>query len=235
MAGRRPSVQVHLQKKNQSVPRPTGRIAVSHAGASTVQHCLRLIRILSVFMFAIGLMAATFLANCSITPEQMSRAARSGDLIALQHALDQGLSIDSRNADGLTPLMESARAGNLSAARFLLNHGANVESRARDLSMDSPLAIAARTSQPRIVELLLVHHANPNAANEAGVTPLIFAACSSDGAADMIRELIDAGADPTAVSNTGWTAMAAARDSGDPVVVEMIREAEELTSESVSQ
>jgi ankyrin repeat protein len=186
-----------------------------------VQNCLGFVRVSSVLLFLTALVVAAIASDRSISPDQMARAARSGDLATLEAALDQDLPIDCRNLDGLTPLMESARAGNLTAARFLVNHGADLE--ARVPCMGTSLSIAACNSQPRILELLLAHHANPNAVADGGVTPLMYAAICNNGAEEMTRALLAAGADPHAVSSTGWTARAAALDSNNPTLMKLLK------------
>ena len=185
-----------------------------------MQNCLGFVRVSAVLLFLTALVVAAIASERRISPDQVGRAARSGDLITLQSALDQGLAIDCRNLDGLTPLMESARAGNLSAARFLVNHGADIE--ARIPCMGTSLSIAACNSQPRTLELLLAHHANPNAAADGGVTPLMYAAICNEGAQEMTRALLAAGADPYAVSATGWTARSAALDC-NPTLIKLLK------------
>jgi hypothetical protein len=140
------------------------------------------------------ILAVYLLFIFTLTPahsvEEVTRAARSGDVGILQDALRTGYDLETRNADGFTPLMEAARAGNFTAARFLVEHNANLE--ARSPLLGTPLCLAALNGNSDIVDLLVDHGANPDATTDRGATPLYFAFLASEHSAEMTRVLVSA-------------------------------------------
>ena len=70
---------------------------------------------------------------------------------------------------------------------------------------ECPLCKAAKEGDSDRVDILLAAGANPNAADNSGVTALIFAA--QDGHAKVAKVLLDSGANPNATDNDGWTAL----------------------------
>ena len=64
-----------------------------------------------------------------------------------------------------------------------------------------------------MAKLLVRAGADATARNRYGITPLYLAAVN--GSADMIRMLLDAGADPNGVAPTGETALMTASRTGD--------------------
>ncbi len=100
---------------------------------------------------------------------------------------------------GNTALMFAARVGEIDAARQLIAAGANVDD--TDARGVSATALAAHAGFAEVVELLLEHGAEPNAA-EAGFGALHPAVMRRD--MRMVGALLDHGADPNAVLRT-WT------------------------------
>jgi ankyrin repeat protein len=74
----------------------------------------------------------------------------------------------------------------------------------------------------RMVELLLAHHANVNARNRGGTTPLCYAAAG--GPADLTSLLLADGADVNARDNGGDTALHAAALHGHKDAVQLLLE-----------
>ena len=68
-----------------------------------------------------------------------------------------------------------------------------------------------------MVDALLRAGAKAAAGNRYGVTPLYLAAVN--GNADMIRRLLDAGADPNSVDAGGETALMTAARTGNPAAL----------------
>jgi len=107
---------------------------------------------------------------------------------------------------GLTALLFAARQGTLDCVRVLVKGGADVNQPAADGS--SPLLVAIQNGSWDIARFLLDHEANPNLANSKGWTPLYLAVKTrnqettavpgpgTDGALDLIRALLDRGAEP---------------------------------------
>ena len=100
---------------------------------------------------------------------------------------------------GETALMFAARVGDLASATLLADAGANVDD--RDAWGVSATTLAAHAGHGDLVEFLLEHHADPNAA-QAGVSALHVAIMRRDE--KMIRALLAHGADPNAPVQS-WT------------------------------
>ena len=71
--------------------------------------------------------------------------------------------------------------------------------------------------------LLLQHHADPNIADNNGITPLI--AASKNGCAKIISTLLKASADPTIADNNGQTPLIAASGKGHDGIISTLLQA----------
>ncbi len=151
----------------------------------------------------------------------LSQAAITGNPRIIQALLEAGADPNEPNADGQTPLMMLARTNNLEAALVLLEAGAdaNVVEQWRG---QTALMWAAAQQQPRMVDLLLRHGADPNAQstpNEwdrqvtaeprikvlpvGGLTPLLYAA--REGCSECVARLIEGGAEVDKTDPEGVT------------------------------
>ena len=73
---------------------------------------------------------------------------------------------------------------------------------------DRPLHVAAKLGRLEIVRLLLNWAgADPNTINKPGRTPLMAACACLDNRAEVVRSLLEAGADATLADENGYTAM----------------------------
>ena len=115
--------------------------------------------------------ASAFEANAARAGEEsIWRAAKGGDLAAVERHLQDGAGIDGIDPKfGLTPLVWAALAGRVEAVEWLLQNGAAVNGRARDGG--TPLHAAAFLGRAEVAELLLRHGADPEAKNNNGDTP----------------------------------------------------------------
>ena len=116
------------------------------------------------------------------------QAIRTNALADLK-AVATSESLNARDAQGLTPLVQAAAFGTPDAVGLLLDAGAN-PNQAGALGL-TPLHVAVRDI--RKVRLLLERGASVNALSEAGYTPLMVAAITN-GSEDVVRLLLDAGA-----------------------------------------
>ena len=124
--------------------------------------------------------------------------------------LDSGLSLETREEDGATPLIRAASFGQTATVKLLLERGANVE--AKDQVGITPLIAAACScaivDMPDTldsVKLLLAKKANVNARANEGATALMGAA--SWGRTEIVQLLLESGAEVEARDKEGNTAL----------------------------
>jgi hypothetical protein len=133
--------------------------------------------------------------------------------------LSQGtVKVESRNAQGESPLMIAAIMGQLESAKRLIQRGAEVNKTGW-----TPLHYAASRTESDSVEmvrLMLQHHAYIDAESPNKSTPLMLAA--HYGHADVVRLLLEEGADPTLRNEQGLTAVDFARRAGRDDMAELV-------------
>jgi uncharacterized protein len=111
--------------------------------------------------------------------------------------------VEARNAQDESPLMLAAIKGNIDAVKQLIARDADVNKTGW-----TPLHYAASggaEEHSRIVALLLENHAYIDAASPNGTTPLMMAA--QYGSTEVVKLLLDEGADPTLKNRLGMTAV----------------------------
>lgn len=143
-------------------------------------------------------------------PNTRDAKGQVGLVIALKQESDKAFDallaarntqVEARNAQDESPLMMAAIKGNVEAVRKLIARDADVNKTGW-----APLHYAASggTEQHlRIAALLLENHAYIDAASPNGTTPLMMAA--QYGSAEMVKLLLDEGADPTLKNQLGLT------------------------------
>lgn len=138
-------------------------------------------------------------------------AAADGDPDGAALALRRGADLETRNADGRTPLVVATRAGHPEVAALLLYVGADPN--ARDGVQDSAFLYAGAEGLDRILTLTLAHGADVTSTNRFGGTALIPAA--EGGYATTAQILVEAGVPVDHVNDLGWTALHEAIIYGD--------------------
>jgi ankyrin repeat protein len=108
-------------------------------------------------------------------------AVVAGNVGRLRSALSRGAHVNIRDASQTTALIRAVYLGRFEVASVLLDNGADVNETDTDLpglisGHDTPLHIAAGQGFPKLVELLITHHADLEARNIAKRTPLARAA-----------------------------------------------------------
>lgn len=138
-------------------------------------------------------------------------AAQEGSLKVARFLMKQPtVKVEARNDDGESPLMMAAIKGHLELARALIAHDAEVNKPGW-----TPLHYACSNTEPEssaMVALLLEHHAYIDAASPNRTTPLMMAA--RYGHTDVIKLLLEEGADPSLRNEKGLTAIDFARTAG---------------------
>jgi uncharacterized protein len=146
-------------------------------------------------------------------PLDVFEAASVGDLPRLRGLLDADPALASAFApDGFYPLGLAAFFGHAEAVRLLLASGADVGAVARNPQRVQAIHAAAAARRADIVADLLEHGADPDAVQQAGLTPLMAAARHGDE--DMAGRLLGAGADPGRTDDRGRSARDHARAAG---------------------
>ena len=112
-----------------------------------------------------------------------------------------GAKVDCRGWKKNTLLHSATTDGIIDAMRWLLNHGADANIRS-DNSW-TPLHAAASHAQIECVQVLLDHNANTNIQLDVhGYTPLYLAIDRREDALDVVRLLLEHGADPNLYKNS---------------------------------
>jgi ankyrin repeat protein len=152
---------------------------------------------------------------------QMMDALRRGDRAAFQKLMhDEPGHINKKGPDGSTPLMYAALYGDVDSVRQLLKMGAdpNVQNEA------GATALMWATENLEIVTELVEHGADVNAKSRDSRTPLLIAS-GRNGAAPVVKLLLDHGANPSAHSPAFFdvmTPLAEAAYAGDETVLRML-------------
>jgi len=139
-------------------------------------------------------------------------ADRTGEV---REMLARGMDPNTVDPNGDPMLLIAARSGWETTVDILLTAGAKVD--AQNRFGDRPLAVAALNGKLAIVKKL---HARGGALNPPGWTPLIYAATNNQ--IEVMRYLIDAGANVNAEAPNGTTALMMAARGGHTEAVDLL-------------
>jgi ankyrin repeat protein len=129
-------------------------------------------------------------------------AAENQDADVLRYFLKQGAPLNREDDDGASALLIAAREGRGENLRVLIDAGAAVDLDQSDLN--AALVLTARHGDASTLKLLLKLGAKANSRDDQ-TTALMFAA--EDGTPEMVKALIDEGANVDAVDEDGLTAL----------------------------
>jgi ankyrin repeat protein len=150
----------------------------------------------------------------------LHHAARSTDPAVAALLLDASASLEALNAEGFSPLGIACAAGNWRLARFLIERGAKPEPKDGQPAL---LAAVAGDDDPAGVQLLLRHKARVDARGARQRTALLLA-CAA-GNADIVGELLDAGADRNARDADDMTPLLETARGGHAAVLARLAQA----------
>ena len=149
-------------------------------------------------------------------------ASAAGDCGRIELLLQQdAMLVHENSADGWAPLHLAAGFGGPQATALLLTHGAHVHRFSRNPMHNQPLHACIALSQDcETARLLIAQGADVNMEQAGGYTPLHQAAAA--GNAELVRILLEAGANPECVCHQGKTPADYARERQHDAVVQLL-------------
>ncbi|KAI9745022.1 MAG: hypothetical protein M1818_001300 [Claussenomyces sp. TS43310] len=158
----------------------------------------------------------------------LQAAAVNGDDRMIELLLQAGAEVNAPAAEvfGLTALQAAVERGHITSVHILLSAGADTNAPACMKHGVTALDAAIEEHWPELIKILLEKRANPNG-NTSGTPPLIRAV--SNGQAQIVQWLIEAGADVNALSSGDLPCSAlqeAAADKGDVQIALILLEAQ---------
>lgn len=123
------------------------------------------------------------------------------DLKKLLEIIENGFNITQKDKDGRTILFYAVLDDNGTIVEFLSKNKANLNE--RDILGWSPLHYSAQNYFVDIARTLITYGANLENRDNYGNTPLSRATFASQGRGDMIRLLLNSGADPHNKNGSG--------------------------------
>ncbi|CAL4104166.1 unnamed protein product [Meganyctiphanes norvegica] len=137
----------------------------------------------------------------------------------LEKLLKMNANIDAQDQFQKTPLMMAAEQNKVECVEILVSTGANVS--ATDREGWTALHRAARTNSLEALKVLLQACINPEIPDKKGCATPIYIA-SQNNHLDILRVLIQAGADVNTARKDGWTPLIIACDRGHTEAVQAL-------------
>ncbi len=130
-------------------------------------------------------------------------AAKSGQAAAIEKLLRDGAAIDTKDAEGQTPLLIAVAGNHTDAARVLIEAGANINTVA--LNKDTPWMLAGALGRAEILRLMIPKRPDFSLRNRYGGNALI-PACER-AHIEAIKVLLTTPIDVNHINNLGWTCL----------------------------
>ena len=177
----------------------------------------------------------------------LMQASKGGFIDTIRVLLKKNAQIDLVDNHGLTALIQASCHGHTEAVRMLLEHGAQVDL-AEETNQQTPLILASIVNRIESVQLLLDHGANVNWRDIYESTALIYVAkhnksenvtgllslfnqeyddkwsSQSLGSSELLKLLLDHGAEVDLQDNGGLSALMAASSTGNVEMVKLLLE-----------
>jgi ankyrin repeat protein len=152
--------------------------------------------------------------------QEMQEAALEGNGAIVESLLKDGVNPNAQDQEGRTALMYASFNGHLEIVRNLIDQGAEVG--IRDVSGRTALLYACTGPFPETAKLLLENNADPNIQDAVeSFTPLMHAA--AEGQAEVVKVLLEYGADASMTDVDGETATMFAAQNGHTAVIELLK------------
>ncbi|XP_031494689.1 potassium channel AKT1-like isoform X1 [Nymphaea colorata] len=131
-------------------------------------------------------------------------AAAEGNGKFVQLLIDHGADVNSKDLEGNVPLWESIVSGHDAVSKLLCENGASLQSG----DMANFVCVAAERSSIQMLKDIVHYGGDVTIARGDGTTALHVAVC--EGNADVVKFLVDHGADIEKLDQQGWTPVALA-------------------------
>ena len=148
----------------------------------------------------------------------LMRAAEYGDTTLLQFLYDKGIALTTKDHDSSHVLLSAAE--NPTALRWLVDKMQTTN--ATDSMMAEVLTYAVVEDEVDVVKALVKKIKNINWSDRDGYSPLMWAVFNEHVHTDMVKMLIDAGANLQHVAKDGTNALHWARKKGNTAVVQLL-------------